>query len=79
MSAPRSTNSTLAPVGLLLDQLVTFDPHALTARGAYAVYHHGETNRCPRCGRSHWQVGRTMAECAFCETALPIADDGREH
>lgn len=78
MSAPRLT-ARIAPVAVLLDQLVTFDPQALADRGAYAVYHHGETNRCPRCGRSHWQVGRTMAECAFCETALPIADDGREH
>lgn len=55
-------------------------PAPLTAtpeiRGYQAVYRTGETNRCPGCGRSHWWV-RSVAECAFCATALPIATDGR--
>lgn len=41
-------------------------------RGYGIVYHEHETNHCPGCGRSHWYVGRTMAECAFCTTALPL-------
>lgn len=45
-------------------------------RGFHVVFRSGETNRCPGCGRSHWYVGRTTAECAFCETALPISEDG---
>lgn len=45
-------------------------------RGYLAVYRPDESNRCPGCGRSHWHVGRTMAQCAFCDTALPIAGAG---
>jgi hypothetical protein len=37
-------------------------------------YHKGETNRCPNCGRTHWLIGRSTAECAFCTMALPLAD-----
>lgn len=40
--------------------------------GFKIVYHDGEPNRCPGCGRRHWFVGRVTAECAFCETALPL-------
>lgn len=43
-------------------------------RGYHALYRPHETNRCPGCGRSHWHVGRLLAECAFCATALPIAE-----
>ena len=41
-------------------------------RGFNIVYHDGEPNRCPGCGRQHWLVGRVTAECAFCKTALPL-------
>jgi uncharacterized protein (DUF983 family) len=40
------------------------------------VYHPGEVNRCPGCGRSHWYVGRQSAECGFCGTAIGLADGG---
>lgn len=46
------------------------------ARGYYAAYRPHEVNRCPGCGRSHWLVGRLLAECAFCSTALPLLDSG---
>ena len=46
------------------------------ARGYYAAYRPHEVNRCPGCGRSHWLVGRSLAECAFCATALPLLDGG---
>lgn len=39
-----------------------------------ARYHIGERNHCPGCGRSQWIIGRSTAECAFCSTALPLAD-----
>jgi len=42
-------------------------------RGYAPVYHQHEVNRCPGCGRSHWWIGRQLAECAFCSTALPLA------
>jgi hypothetical protein len=42
------------------------------SRGNFAIYRRGEINRCPGCGRTHWIVGRLMAECAFCATALPL-------
>ena len=48
-----------------------FNPNA---RGYHAVYHDGEINHCPGCGRTHWIIGRVSAECAFCSTALPLAE-----
>lgn len=46
-------------------------------RGYHAVYREHELNRCPGCGRSHWYIGRLLAECAFCATAIPLATDTR--
>ena len=37
------------------------------------LYWPGETNRCPCCGAKAWHVGRTTAECAACDHALPLA------
>jgi hypothetical protein len=48
-----------------------FDP---AMRGFGLLYHTGETNRCPGCGRTHWIVGRRSAECALCGTALALAE-----
>lgn len=53
----------------------TFDPNA---RGYHAVYRDGEVNHCPGCGRSHWIIGRQLAECAFCSTALPLSETHRQ-
>ena len=40
----------------------------------YALhYHAGTLNYCPGCAGTHWLIGRTMAQCARCETALPLA------
>jgi hypothetical protein len=50
---------------------VPFNPNA---RGYHAVYHDGEVNHCPGCGRTHWLIGRVSAECAFCSTALPLKE-----
>jgi hypothetical protein len=41
-------------------------------RGYHVAYRDGEANHCPGCGRTHWLIGRMMAECAFCATALPL-------
>lgn len=43
-------------------------------RGYSAVYREHEINHCPGCGRTHWIIGRLTAECAFCSTAMPLAD-----
>jgi hypothetical protein len=43
-------------------------------RGYHAVYRENQVNHCPGCGRTHWYVGRTLAECGFCATALPLSD-----
>ena len=43
-------------------------------RGYHAVYHDGEINHCPGCGRTQWLIGRVSAECAFCSTALPLKE-----
>jgi hypothetical protein len=48
-----------------------FNPRS---RGYHAVYHAGEVNHCPGCGRTHWIIGRLSAECAFCSTALPLKE-----
>ena len=48
-----------------------FDP---ARRGYHAVYRENEINHCPGCGRTHWYVGRTLAECGFCATALPLSE-----
>ena len=45
-----------------------------SSRGYHAVYRAGEINHCPGCGRTHWIIGRMSAECAFCSTALPLAE-----
>ena len=52
-----------------------FDP---SRRGYHAVYRENEINRCPGCGRTHWYVGRILAECCFCATALPLAECFRQ-
>ena len=51
-----------------------FDP---ALRGYHAVYRDNEVNRCPGCGRTHWYLGRVLAECAFCSTALPLQESHR--
>ena len=43
-------------------------------RGYHVVYREHEVNHCPGCGRTHWIIGRISAECAFCATALPLAE-----
>lgn len=49
-------------------------PHCPTIRGYSIVYRENEVNFCPGCGRSHWYIGRLLAECAWCGTAVPLAD-----
>lgn len=46
---------------------------AINERGYCVTYRHGQVNHCPGCGRSHWWIGRSSAECGFCRTALPFA------
>ncbi|HEY9554637.1 hypothetical protein [Allosphingosinicella sp.] len=46
-------------------------------RGYHIVYREHETNHCPGCGHTHWLIGRIMAECAFCQTALPLESSSR--
>lgn len=41
-------------------------------RGYHVVYRDHQANHCPGCGRCQWLIGRLMAECAFCATALPL-------
>ena len=50
----------------------TREAFAPARRGYHVVYREHEVNHCPGCSRTHWYVGRTMAECAFCSTALPL-------
>jgi len=50
---------------------------ALAKRGHHIIYRVNEANHCPGCGRSQWIVGRSTAECAFCGTAVPLAETCR--
>ena len=59
----------------LKDTRGRFDPNT---RGYHAVYRDGEVNHCPGCGRTHWMIGRLLAECAFCATALPLSESHRQ-
>ena len=48
--------------------------HDPAGRGYCVMYRENQVNHCPGCGRTHWYVGRTSAECGFCSTALPLAE-----
>jgi hypothetical protein len=50
--------------------------HDPSKRGLRVLYHAGEVNHCPGCGRAHWFVGRLSAECGFCGTAIALAETG---
>jgi hypothetical protein len=56
-----------------IDQINRQDPRA---RGYHIIYRPNEVNHCPGCGGSHWMIGRLLAECAFCSTALPLLETG---
>lgn len=58
-------------MGSLLQTRRTFDP---ALRGYHVVYRENEVNHCPGCGRTHWIIGRMLAECGFCATALPLSE-----
>jgi hypothetical protein len=45
----------------------------LMERALLPLYYQDTVNHCPSCGGKHWHIGRSSAECAFCETALPLA------
>ena len=49
-------------------------PHSPAGRGYTITYREDQANFCPGCGRSHWYIGRLLAECAVCGTAIPLAD-----
>ncbi len=49
------------------------DYRAMVAeRGLVVLYRQHERNICPGCGGSQWHVGRSSAQCAFCDTAIPL-------
>jgi len=41
--------------------------------GFVPLYHADTVNHCPSCSHTHWHIGRSTAECAFCEAAIPLA------
>jgi hypothetical protein len=45
---------------------------AVVQRGFVLHYRPGHDNCCPGCGHSNWYVGRLLAECAMCNTVLPL-------
>ena len=61
----------MSSIPSLSDLQMRHDPKG---RGYHAVYREQQVNHCPGCGRTHWIIGRMSAECAFCTTALPLAE-----
>jgi hypothetical protein len=66
----------MASVPTLSDLQMRHDP---AGRGYHVVYREHEVNHCPGCGRTQWLIGRMSAECAFCTTALPLAEASMRH
>jgi len=66
----------MASVPTLSDLQMRHDP---AGRGYHVVYREHEVNHCPGCGRTQWLIGRMSAECAFCATALPLAEASMRH
>ena len=44
----------------------------VAARGYRPIYRRNQINHCPGCGRTAWIIGRSMAQCHSCDTALPL-------
>ncbi|ATI81477.1 hypothetical protein A6768_24915 [Sphingobium yanoikuyae] len=59
---------------VMLSVLSGLVPHssALATKGFMPLYRAGEPNRCPGCGGQQWIVGRMMAECGYCGSAVPM-------
>jgi hypothetical protein len=66
----------MTSVSTLSDLGMSHDP---AVRGYHVVYREHEVNHCPGCGRTQWLIGRMSAECAFCSTALPLAEASMRH
>ena len=43
-----------------------------SAHAAPLLFRPGEENSCPDCGAAHRLIGRAMAECGACRSALPL-------
>ena len=54
------------------DRRVAPNAHSAAKRGYTMAYREEEVNHCPSCSRSHWYIGRLLAECGFCGTAIPL-------
>ena len=61
-------------LSVVKDENGEVNSHDPAVRGYHVVYREDKVNHCPGCGRTHWYVGRLMAECGFCATALPLAE-----
>ena len=53
-----------------------FLPQDPAVRGYHVVYRPEVITHCRACGRSDWLIGRVLAECDLCLTALPLMDGG---
>ena len=51
-------------------------PLVAPSDGAAVVIVKFNDYQCPGCGQTQWIIGRMVAECAFCGTALPLQAGG---
>lgn len=56
-----------------INTAAAISPVAEAQRGFRPLYYTDTVNHCPGCGHSAWHIGRVSAECAHCETAIPLA------
>lgn len=46
-------------------------PH-LASTQQTLTYKLGTLTHCPGCDGTQWLIGRTTAQCAYCDTAMPL-------
>ena len=46
-------------------------PHIVSTQ-QILTYKPGTLTHCPTCSGTQWLVGRTTAQCAYCDTAMPL-------
>lgn len=56
-----------------INTAAAISPIAKAQRGFRPLYHADTVNHCPGCGQTAWHIGRISAQCAHCETAIPLA------
>jgi hypothetical protein len=71
-AAERDVKSRVIPIRPPISSDRFAGPVYGTAHRLNPVFIEGQPMACPCCHASAWNVGRITAECAACETVLPV-------